>query len=105
MKRSARKSFDCFWTQSVEVMKNLMNLEAFILKYSLNLQFLIKMFDQSQKWSGHTKKSCKFQCANYIYMVGFIKKYINISKSILQGFLWKFNFKSQINNFLTKKKL
>ena len=59
-----------------------------------------EMFDESQKWSGYTEESCKSQCANHICTVGFIKKYINIFKLILQGCLWKFNFESQINNFL-----
>ena len=31
------------------------------------------------------------------------KKNINIFKLILQGFLWKFDYESQINNFLLKK--
>ena len=31
------------------------------------------------------------------------KIYMNILKLILQDFLWKFNLKSQIDNFLLKK--
>ena len=60
------------------------------------------MFDVLQKWSGYTKRSCKSQCANHICTDGFIKKYITILKLTLQGFLWKFNFESQI---IIKKKL
>ena len=62
-----------------------------------------KMFDESQKRSGYTKESCKSQCDDHIYRVGFIKKYVNNLKLILQAFLWKFNFKSQIYDFLLKK--
>ena len=58
-----------------------------------------KIFDESQKWSGYTKKSCKSQCLDDIYTVGFIKKEFDIFKLILQGVLWKFNLKSKINNF------
>ena len=53
-----------------------------------------KMFDESQKWSGCSNKSCKYQCADHICTVGLIKKCINILKLILQGFLWEFKLKS-----------
>ena len=59
-----------------------------------------KMFDESQKSSGYTKEVCKSQYVDHICTIWFIKKNINILKLIMQGFLWKFDFKSHINTFL-----
>ena len=62
-----------------------------------------EMFDESQKWSGYAKKSCKSQYAHQICIVGFIKKYINIFKLTLQCFLWEFNLKSQMKKKILRK--
>ena len=51
-----------------------------------------KMFDESQKQSGCTKESCKSECVDHVFIVGFIKKYINILKIILQRISFKIQF-------------
>ena len=53
------------------------------------------MFDELQKKNGYSNKRCKSKCVGHICIVGSIKKCINVFKLILQGFLWKFNLKSQ----------
>ena len=45
---------------------------------SLILKMCYKMYDQSQKWSGHIKKICESECIDHIYTVGFIIFAINI---------------------------